>query len=58
MNKVEQPEVTDLQNAVRIVVALANLKPFAMGDLTEAETRAIDWIANVYQVGRGGKHDA
>ena len=58
MNKVEQPESLDMQEVIRIVVGLARLKPFALGSLTEKETNAIDWLANVYQVGRGGKHDA
>ena len=56
--KVEEPEVLDMQQAVGIVVGLARFKPFAMGDLTEEETKAIDWLSNVYAIGRGGKHDA
>ena len=68
MTRVDQPEVLDMQRVVGIVVALASLKPFAMGDLTDVETKAIDWLANVYMIGRdkpgpvpigrGGKHNA
>ena len=58
MTRVDQPEVLDMQQVVRIVVDLARLKSFAMGDLTDVETKAIDWLANVYMIGRGGKHDA
>ena len=56
MTRIEEREVSEMQQTVKIIVGLARLKSFAMGDLTDEETKAIDWLEHVYMIGRGGKH--